>query len=404
MSGAALKAAATGQVAAPKKNLFDIVNSKSFQQGLAKVVGKFITPDKMASLCINAIKKTPKLLECDPVSVTGAMMASAALQLEPNTVQQQAFLIPYKKRVKVGERWMEAYDCQFQVGARGFVTLAYRSPDIRFLTAEAIHDGDKWEQEVGSQSFLRYSKTLKDRGALLGSFSYVRFASGDEGACVLPLDEILKIRSKSETFRALTRNIETAENEKELAKAKQQYAETPWVMWEDDMASKSAIKKHAKQLPLASGDAMALAASIDDHAEAGTIDMRSFADPDVAVAVLQDEAQVPAIENTPTEGFQGGGEAFGATARRHESVDATEAQPGKKSEKKAATPAKASAPVKEQRQEVAAQQPPSYAQLADSIIAAKDADIAAVVLDEGRHLPEDQQRDLQDVYRKHWES
>ena len=30
----------------------------------------------------------------------------------------------------------------------------------------------------------------RDRGPLLGAFSYVRFTNGDEGACVLPLDEV----------------------------------------------------------------------------------------------------------------------------------------------------------------------------------------------------------------------
>lgn len=403
----ALRQAATGQVANRPKTIFDIISGKAFQVGLTKVVGKYMTADKMASLCINAVKKTPRLLECDPLSVTGAMMASAALQLEPNTVQQQAFLIPYKKRVKVGDQWIDAYDCQFQVGSRGFVTLAYRSPVIKFLTAEAIHENDKFEHQLGTDTFLRYSKSLRNRGELIGSFSYVLFNSGAEGSCLLPLEEILKIRSKSETFRTLTRNLAEPKDEKARLRAQQQLDETPWVMWEDDMSSKSAIKKHAKQLPLADGGgAMALAADMDDRADAGTIDISAFADPEVAAAVVSDKAELPVIDHSTGEIFEGGGEAFGATARQAETVAAKQAQDSSnaKAKPEATAAAKKVAGSKPKGDAAAGADAPdrTYAQIATAIQKAKDRDSAALELDAARGLPSDQYDDLVKLFDKQW--
>lgn len=391
-SAATLKAVATGQVAQQRKTLFDHIQNPQFGKAIAAVAGKYLTPDRMLRLCINAVKKTPKLMECDPQSVLGAMMASAALGLEPNTLQQQAFLIPYKRRAKVGDQWVDVYDCQFQVGARGFVTLAYRSPQIKLLTAEAIHDGDKWEHEVGSQSFLRYAKNLRNRGALLGAFSYVRFEGGDEGACVLPFDELMKIRSKSETFRSLTERLEKADNEKDRKKAEAALAETPWVMWEDDMCSKSAIKKHAKQLPLAGNDVMAVAADLDDKSDHGVLDTRALTDVDVVRAVVSDEAEAPALDNNPTETLQASGEAFGTVARQAAAVPAGGDQPDAQA---------AGTKVAKSRTKAAK----SYAQLADEVLKAKDADAAAVVLDEARGvLPEQQLAELGQVYRNKWEA
>lgn len=271
------------------KGIFDVLQSDSFKKGVGAVIGKIMTPDRMISLCINAVKKTPLLMQCDRDTVLGALMASAALGLEPNTVQQQAFLIPYKKKKKDRGQWIEYYDCQFQIGARGFVTLIYRSPEIKRLTAETVHANDLFEHMQGSQAFLRYAKSMRDRGDAIGAFSHVMLASGEESACILPLDEIHKIRSKSETYLSLTGKVaedNTPYNRKKLD-------ETPWVMWFDDMASKSAIKKHAKVLPISGASMIAAASELDNKADMGAIDMRTFMDPDAARAVVDGEMDVP---------------------------------------------------------------------------------------------------------------
>ncbi|UDQ77712.1 recombinase RecT [Pectobacterium brasiliense] len=308
------------QAAAPaqRNSIMHYLEDDRVRKGITAVAGKIMTPDRFLRLAVNAIKKTPDLAKCDPQSVLGALMASAALGLEPNTVQQQAFLIPYKKSsprktvngdIMKGSDgkwlWDEIYECQFQIGYRGFITLAHRSPHIIGIQAEAIHDGDLFDHMLGSESFLKYRKSLKDRGSLIGAFCYTRLESGAEMATVLPLDEILKIRSKSETFNALERKVREEEgnkNQKDLEKTRKKLAETPWVMWEDDMSAKSAIKKHAKQLPLMPGDAISAAAALDSSADAGIVDMSAMTDPDVVRSVIDDGAEPPALEHqTPNE-------------------------------------------------------------------------------------------------------
>ena len=137
MSTQTLKAVATGQGSAEKApTIFDFLEHAKVRKGITAVAGKYLKAERMLTLCVNAVKKTPRLLQCDPQSVLGAMMTSAALGLEPNTAQQQAFLIPYKKRVPPpdgGRHWLETFECQFQIGYRGFITLAYRCPHVRSL-------------------------------------------------------------------------------------------------------------------------------------------------------------------------------------------------------------------------------------------------------------------------------
>ena len=331
------------------------------------------------------------------------MMTSAALGLEPNTVQQQAFLIPYKTRRKMPNgQWGDVLECQFQVGYRGFVTLAYRSPRVQRLMAEAIHRGDHFKHRLGTGTFLEFEKTLTDRGELVGAFSYAQLDGGAEVACVLPLDEIQKIRSRSETYRTLVRAVDNAENESERQKAEMKLAETPWVLWEDDMAAKSAIKKHAKLLPIASNDALAVAAEIDARGEAGALDLRAMTTVEQVQEVFQEGGEPPALTDE-TEQQAASREAFGTTQARQAA-----AEPVQQEQKPAAAASgraagrKAPTTTGAQVASEPAEKPRTYAEIADAIdkIAKSQRgtrDDALLELDTARHLPADQAKDLQSL-------
>lgn len=295
MSAKALRSALSGGIQEDRKTIRHYLNDPRVQKGLGAVASRYLAPDRMLKLVTNAVDRNPRLAECDPRSVLGAIMMSMALGLEPNTPQQHAFLIPYRKRALVGGKWIDTHECQFQIGARGFLILADRTEKFSRIIARAIRQGDVFEHEEGSKTFLRYVRSLSGRGELIGAFSHAIYKNGAESALVLPLDEIEKIRAKSETYRALTRAVALAENERERAKAEAALAETPWVMWIDDMAAKSATKKHAKEWPIGGADPVAIAASVDDAAERGTIDLASLADPQLARAVAEGETEPPQV-------------------------------------------------------------------------------------------------------------
>ena len=80
---------------------------------------------------MTALSKDPKLQECTPQSFLGAMMQAAQLGVEPNTPLGQAYLIPYRNTGQM--------ECQFQIGYRGLIDLAYRSGEIT-----SINTGISW--------------------------------------------------------------------------------------------------------------------------------------------------------------------------------------------------------------------------------------------------------------------
>jgi len=256
--------------------LLTLLAAPAMKTRLAAAAGKLIDPTRMLALVAHTVRKNPKILLCNTESVIGAMMASAALGLEPNTPQQQAFLIPYKTRKQVDGRWTDVYECQFQIGARGYVTLAYRSGYVESLQAEGVHEHDLFEHMQGTETFLRFAKTLRDPGELIGAFCYTRFKGGGEVATVLPMAEIHRSRARSETYKALVAAVNAATNDKDRAKAEKNLLETPWVASPESMAAKTAIKKHSKRLPIQAGDHLAAALALDEAPNASV-----FADPDV---------------------------------------------------------------------------------------------------------------------------
>ncbi len=319
---------------------------------LTAVATKYLPAERAMRLAIMAVRRTPNLAACDPVSFMGSLMGSTGLGLEPNTPKQHAFLIPYKQRkprrdqnnrimTDDGGKWLwdEYYECQLQVGYKGFVSLFYRTGVITEVTAEAIHEGDLFKHRKGTETFLQYEKSLGDRGELLGSFCFTRLTDG-QSFTVLPTEEIYKLRSRSQTYTTLVRNVDEAQvnfdqtandrNRRALERATLTLAETPWVMWQDEMSSKSAIRRHAKQQDLGTDvNPIAIAADLDALGDAGVIDMKTLADPEFAKAVMQGEEEVAAGQSGDGETATTAGPATTADQDRGErsAENGTGAQP-----------------------------------------------------------------------------
>lgn len=101
--------------------------------------------ERFTRICLTAMRQTPKLAQCEPASILGAMMTCAQLNLEPNTPQGLAYLIPYGR------------ECQFQVGYKGLMQLMYRSGAIASFNADVVY-----RQEV-EQGLFEYESGISPR-------------------------------------------------------------------------------------------------------------------------------------------------------------------------------------------------------------------------------------------------
>ena len=224
----------------------DFLVRQSPQMKLA--LQKYLTEEEMIRFALNAMYRNPKLLQCTPESVGLALMKAGQMGIRPDGYH--GHLIPYwNKNIKQNE-------CQFQVDYKGLVALAYRNTRVKSFKAGAVREGDFFEYEEGSDSYLRFRKCLGKRGELIAAWAYAKL--GEEGAesfVVLGPDEVAKIRSKSQSANQ---------------------SDSIWNLWPDAMWAKTAAKQLSKFIPL--GPDFIQAVQVDDDIESGrkTIDIRDF--------------------------------------------------------------------------------------------------------------------------------
>lgn len=180
------------EVAATKK-----VPAKSEETSLKSWVMKYtknieaalpsvMTAERFQRICLSALSANPLLSQCTPESFLGAMMNAAQLGLEPNSPLGQAYLIPYYSKKK------NAYECQFQLGYRGMISLVYRSGEVATMDAQAVHENDEFIYELGLEPKLLHKPFMGDRGRTVAYYAIWKGKDGGYGFNVMSKEEIMQ--------------------------------------------------------------------------------------------------------------------------------------------------------------------------------------------------------------------
>ncbi len=271
MTSTALATKKLRQVSSVKELLF---NDEARAQ-LTAVAAKHMNPERLMRVVANAIRTTPKLQECEPMSFLGALMTCASLGLEPNTVLGHAYLVPFKNTKK------GIVEVQVIVGYKGFADLSRRSGQITSLHADVVYSDDElWSYEYGSNMHLRHKPGPRE-GKKVAAYCHVALPDG-QAFVVLPWSQVLKTRDKSQGWKTAVRYGKTADS--------------PWTTSEDRMGAKTAVRAlaNAGEMPLSVEfqDAM----TVDDQKQ----DFAAFAmDPTAGVTI---EGEVAEPENADDNG------------------------------------------------------------------------------------------------------
>lgn len=190
-------------------------------------------------------------------------MNCAQLNLEPNTPQELAYLIPYKD------------ECQFQIGYKGFLQLVYRSGIVSSFNADVVYraevENGMFEYRKGITPTITHKVDLLHpearEGELIAAYAACTLKGGGEG--------MLRLVDKKDIERAQKTSASLAANKK--------YGkDSPWISSPEAMWMKTAIKRLAAWLPQT--EMLAMAVDLDDKSERG-------------------ESQLVLPELTPTDGL-----------------------------------------------------------------------------------------------------
>lgn len=198
----------------------DYINAMSGE--IAKALPQVMTPERFTRIALSAVSNTPKLGNCTPQSFLGAMMNAAQLGLEPNTPLGQAYLIPFENRKK------GITECQFQIGYKGLIDLAYRSGEVKMIDAQVVYENDEFEYELGMDPVLKHKPARTNRGNPIYFYATFKLTNGGQGFQVMSIEDV-------------------QEHAKKYSKI---YNNGPWQTNFEEMAKKTVLKKLLKYAPL----------------------------------------------------------------------------------------------------------------------------------------------------------
>lgn len=267
---------ATTQRAPLPKKVESVQDFQKVMQAYEGQVGQLLgnkygmTSQEFTITCVNAIKKTPKLLDCNIKSLFGAILLSAELGLKPNTPDGLAYILPYGK------------EAQFQVGYKGLIEIALRSSSVKQIIGGAVYENEFYDETESGYKYVKYTgmdtnklELVKLRSEKLKSIGMTpeeiaadilvyksKLAQG-KGSLVL-VYAVCFVEGKDDPIHvSVTKDV--LERIKQLSPSKQSASANDV---HDMMKVKAAIKKLYKFLPKTGTD-MGRAVELDDAAVMG---------------------------------------------------------------------------------------------------------------------------------------
>lgn len=193
---------------------------KKMQGEIAKALPTVMTPERFTRITLSALSANSQLAHCTPNSFLGAMMTAAQLGVEPNTPLGQAYLIPFRNH--------GVLECQFQLGYKGIIDLAYRSGEVSTIQAHTVYENDQFDYELGLEPKLRHVPARNGRGEPTHFYAVFRTKDGGYGFEVMSVEDV---RAHAQKYSKAYRN-------------------GPWQTNFEEMAKKTVLKRALKYAPL----------------------------------------------------------------------------------------------------------------------------------------------------------
>jgi len=205
----------TKELVSQKKQIRDLMEGPQFRDAVRAVLPETMRPDRFVRVCLTALVRTPDLAKCTQESLFRALLDLSMYGLEPDG--RRAHLIPFGQ------------ECQLILDYKGIAELVRRSGDVSYIHADVVYPHDEvWSYEYGTDQHLRHKPALTNRGdRIIAAYSFVKLKDGMPDFIVMNAEEVERIRLRS--------------------KAKDK---GPWVTDYDEMAKKTAFRRHSKWLPL----------------------------------------------------------------------------------------------------------------------------------------------------------
>jgi len=239
-------------------NLRALLTSEKVTKQIMAALPRHIDGQRLFRVYLTAVQTTPRILDCDPISVVGAVIQAAQVGLSLDNVFGEGFLIP---------RWnknTQGHVANFQTGYKGLRKLALQSDKgIRDIYARVVHQNDRFEYSYEPKHLVHTPCEDPDaRGPLKYAYAKVIWKEdGYDRFVVVTSAEIKKAQASSDAY-------------------KKDYG--PWVENPEAMWAKTALRRLCETLTLSAETELARAMVAED-ADAGGAHALAGLDVDISM-------------------------------------------------------------------------------------------------------------------------
>ena len=190
-----------------------------YRNQIAQAVPKHLNPDRLIQIACTLITSNPEIAKCSTKSIVGAVMQASILGFKPVNSLGQCYFVPYGNEV------------QFQIGYKGYISLARRSGEIEMIFAEVVRKGDKFVYSMGLKPDIKHVPCEDcNSDEITHAYAVVHYKGGGYNFVVVTHKQIEGYRKRSPMQK---NGIKGA-----------------WATDYEAMAKKTAIRRLATYMPL----------------------------------------------------------------------------------------------------------------------------------------------------------
>ena len=160
---------------------------------------------------------TPKLRKAEPMSIIGAAMVAATMQLQVIPTLGQCYIIPYGNKA------------QFQIGYLGLLQLCQRSGQFKKILAAPVHEGEYVSGDEFDEDYV-FDRKQRKSDKVIGYMAKFELLNGFTKVAYWDVD---KVKAHAQKFSQALRSG----------------YDTPWKSDFDAMAMKTVLKSILKFAP-----------------------------------------------------------------------------------------------------------------------------------------------------------
>lgn len=242
-----------------KKTVQEWISSEQFKESIKKTLPKHLTPDRFIRVALTTLLKTPKLSQCSQQSIFQCMLDLSSWGLEPDGYR--CHIIPYGSEAKL------------IIDYKGLLELGRRSGEIKLWRAELVCEKDEFSYQNGE--VFHNIDFRSDRGPINAVYSHIKYINGVDDFEVMTLEEVRQIQNRSKAGKV-----------------------GPWVTDFNEMAKKTAIRRHSKRAPLSSEFKDALDRDFDSYQEPITFSAEELSPKTISGKSIEDIEDIESESTT----------------------------------------------------------------------------------------------------------